>query len=32
MSVLTYKYKLKQVPTQVPVNLLWTSIIVLLKY
>ena len=32
LSVSTYKYKLKQVPSQVSVNLLWISIIVLLKY
>ena len=32
LSVSTYKYKLKQVPSQVSVNLLWRSIIVLLKY
>ena len=32
LSVLTYKYKLKQVPSQVSVNLLWISIIVLWKY
>ena len=32
LSVSTYKYKLKQVPSQVSVNLLWISIIVLWKY
>ena len=32
LSVSTYKYKLKQVPSQVSVNLLWRSIIVLWKY
>ena len=32
LSVSTYKYKLKQVPSQVSVNLLWGSIIVLWKY
>ena len=32
LSVSTYKFKLKQVPSQVSVNLLWRSIIVLLKY